>query len=315
MKPSSLPISAQELCESVRESLPFDPSRLDRVLRVDTSRGLVEVQAQTSWKTLAAHLRPGDAPAREIRNMHASVGESIARNAAGPDGRPTVTHVQSFTMVTPDGLLRRVDRISNPGLFALVLGGQGLFGVLYSVNLRLESLARAVSEAQPSEDIIGPRGAVPTRTLLLLIPPGQLGPLLAETKERCAQWRIAIEGIRTRRIRAEDETFLRWARRNYVEIRLAIGVGANLGMQVRMTQLRRELIDLAIARGGSFPIAWTPEATRSQTERCYPQLAEFLVEQRRIDPHQRWANAWLRHHRSLLGREACEVRWERYVEP
>jgi hypothetical protein len=196
-----------------------------------------------------------------------------------------------------------------------VLGGQGLFGVLYSVTLRLESLARAVSEAQPPEDIIGPRGTVLARRLRLLIPPDQLAPLLAETKELCAQWRIPIQGIRMRRIRAEDETFLRWARRDYVQIRLAMDMGANLATQVRTTQLRRELIDLAISRGGSFPIACTPEATRAQAERCYPQLAEFLVEQRRIDPHERWVNPWLRHHRSLLGREACEVRWERYVEP
>jgi hypothetical protein len=156
---------------------------------------------------------------------------------------------------------------------------------------------------------------VRSRRLLLLIPPHQLAALLAETKERCAQWRIAIEGIRIRRIRAEEETFLRWARRDYMEIRLDLPRGANLGTQVRTTQLRRELIDVAISRGGSFPIACTADATRAQTERCYPQLAEFLVEQRRIDPHERWANAWLRHHRSLLGREACEVRWERYVEP
>jgi hypothetical protein len=311
----SLPISAQELCESVRESLPFDPSRLNRVLRVDTSRGVAEVQAHTSWRTLAAHLRPGDAATHEIRNLRASVSESIAWNAAGPDGRPTVSHVESFTMVTPDGMLRRVDRISNPGLFALVLGGQGLFGVLYSVTLRLESLARALSEAQPAEDVVGRADARGPRRLRLLIPPDQVHALLAETRERCAHWRIAIEGIRMRRIRAEEETFLRWARRDYVEIRLAMGRASNLGMQVRTTQLRRELIDVAISRGGSFPIACTPEATRLQTERCYPQLAEFLVEQRRIDPHARWTNAWLRHHRSLLGREACEVRWQRHVEP
>lgn len=315
MKPSSLPTSAQELCESVRDSRPFDPSRLDRVLRVDTRRGVAEVQAHTSWKTLAAHLRPGDAATREIHNLQASVSESMAWNAAGPDGRATVSHVDSFTMVTPDGMLRRVDRISNPGLFALVLGGQGLFGVLYSVSLRLESLARALSEAQPAEHVVGRAGAGPAKRLRLLIPPDQVDALLAETKERCARWRIAIRSIRMRRIQAEDETFLRWARRDYVEIGLGIDIAANLGMQVRTTQLRRELIDVAISRGGSFPIACTPEATRSQTERCYPQLAEFLVEQRRIDPHGRWGNAWLRHYRSLLGREACEVRWQRYVEP
>ena len=55
----SLPLSAYELCEAVRQALPFDPSRLDRVLRVDSGRALVEVQSATTWKSLAARLRLG----------------------------------------------------------------------------------------------------------------------------------------------------------------------------------------------------------------------------------------------------------------
>src|SRR6185436_6793161 len=106
----------------------------------------VEVQSGATWKSLAARLRPGERRAQEVRTAHPTIGESLACNAAGPDGRPTVSHVQSFTMVTPDGQLRRVDRMNNPGLFALVVGGQGLFGAIYSVTLRLESLARALAD-------------------------------------------------------------------------------------------------------------------------------------------------------------------------
>jgi len=310
MSARSLPLSAHELCESVRHSLAFDPARLDRVLRVDTARALTEVQAATSWKSLAEHLRPGDAQARSMRTTRATIGESIAWNAAGPDGRPTVNHVESFTMVTPDGQLKRVDRISNPTLFALVVGGQGLFGVLYSVTLRVESLARAVSEAQPVESLLAPGSTATARKLHLLVPPEQLDALVNESHERCAQWRIALRSMEVRRIRPEDETFLRWAGREYAELGLGIADGANLGSQVRTTQLRRELIDAAIARGGSFPIACTPEATRAQTQTCYPQLAGFLAEQRRLDPHERWANPWLRRQRSLLAREDCAVRWD-----
>ncbi len=309
MTATSLPLSAQELCESVRQSLAFDASRLDRVLQVDTSRGLVEVQAATRWKDLAAHLRPGDARARELRTTRSTVAESIAWNAAGPDGRPTVSHVESLTMITPDGQLRRIDRISNAGLFALVVGGQGLFGAIYSVTLRLESLARAVSDAELPETLLQPASAASTRKLYLLVPPGELQGLIDDSHERCAQWRIALGSMQTRRIRPEDETFLRWAGREYMQLALGIPAGATLCSQVRTRQLKRELIDLAIAHGGRFPISCTREATRAQAEACYPQLADFLSEQRRVDPHERWSNAWLRHHRSLLGREACEVRF------
>jgi hypothetical protein len=88
-----------------------------------------------------------------------------------------------------------------------------------------------------------------------------------------------------------------------------LDAGAHLGAEVRLTQLRHSLIDLAIAHGGGFAIACTRDATREQTRACYPQLTGFLAEQRRIDPQQRWVNGWLRHHRNLLEREPCEVRW------
>ena len=305
---SARPLSAQELCESVRACAPIDASRLDRVLAVDETRGLAEVQSGATWKSLAARLRPGDSRAQQVRTAHPTIGESLACNAAGPDGRPTVIHVQSFTMVTPDGQLRRVDRMTNPGLFALVVGGLGLFGAIYSVTLRLESLARALAEAQTPEPLVEPRSRT-ARGLVLLVPPAGLEALVAACHERCAEWRLELEGLAVRRVRADEETFLRLAGREYCEVSLALAEGANLSAQVRVTQLKRSLIDLAISYGGSFPIACTPEATREQIDACYPQLAGFLAEQRRIDPHERWANGWLRHHRSLLTREPCEVRW------
>jgi FAD/FMN-containing dehydrogenase len=302
------PLSAQELCQSVRACAPFDASRLDRVLSVDETRGLVEVQSGATWKSLAARLRPGERRAQEMRTTHPTIGQSLACNAAGPDGRPTVDHVHSFTMVTPDGQLRRVDRMNNPSLFGLVVGGQGLFGAIYSVTLRLESLARAIAEAQTPVQLVEARSRT-ARRLALLVPPARLEALVAACRERCAEWRLELEGLAVRRVRADEETFLRLPGREYCEVSLGLAEGGNLGAQVRVTQLRRSLIDLAIFHGGGFPIACTPEATREQIDACYPQLPGFLAEQRRIDPHERWANEWLRHHRSLLTREPCEVRW------
>jgi hypothetical protein len=222
-----------------------------------------------------------------------------------------VAHVESLTLITPDGQLRRVDRITNPELFALVVGGQGLFGVLYSVTLRLESLARALDEAETLQTNLQPQAGRPTRMLQLLVPPQKLEAFLAAARQRCAERRIPIENTHLRRTRQEVETFLRWAQRDYAEISIGISEQATIGAAVRVTQLRSELIETAIAHGGGFPIACTPEATRAQTERCYPQLGRFLAEQRRLDPQGKMTNAWLRHQRSLLSRQACDVRWNR----
>jgi hypothetical protein len=103
-----------------------------------------------------------------------------------------------------------------------------------------------------------------------------------------------------RSLRADQETFLRWAGRDYAEVSRGLGRGKTLGAEVRHTQLIRSLIDLAITLGGGFPIACTPEATRAQLDACYPQLPEFLAEKRRIDPGERIVNPWYRHYRRLF---------------
>jgi FAD/FMN-containing dehydrogenase len=270
---------------------------------------LVEVQAHTLWKSIASTLRPGDAQAASTRTTAPTVGESIGRNAAGPDGRPAVAHVDSLTLVTASGDLRRVNRLANNDLFGLVVGGQGLFGALYSVTLRIDSLARTIAEAVPIETLTLDATLGPTRPLHLLLPPEALASFVEEARTLCDDWRTAITSVEVRRTLPEDETVLRWSRREYASITLRLAERQTLGGTVRTTQLRRQLIDSAIARGGGFPIACTPEATREQTEVCYPQLKRVLAEKRRIDPDEKLVNAWYLHHRSLLGRGSCEARW------
>ena len=306
----TLPRSASELCQAVRLARPFNPTRLDRVLRLDTSRGQVEVQASATWASLAAYLRPNAAQAIAPWSDTSTIGESVAANSPGPDGRPTVAHVEAIALVTPDGELRRLTRAQRE-LFALAVGGQGLFGTLYSVTLSLESLARAAADATDPAMLFLSASEARNRVLHVLVPPELTEQFLADARARCEDWRIAIEGIEVSRTLPEDETVLCWARREYAATRLTLADPPALGGAVRTTQLHRELIDCAIAHGGSFPISCTPAATRAQVETCYPQLRGFLADKRRTDPGERLTNAWYRHHRSLLARQPCDVRWAR----
>jgi hypothetical protein len=305
---ATMPLSALELREAVRSGQPVDTSRLNRILGIDPQRGLLEVQAATPWQSIAAEMRPGDARANVPTTMP-TVGESIARNAAGPDGAPTISHVASLTLVMPDGELRRVSRQRDPELFALTIGGQGLFGTLYSATLNIPTLARAV-ERQGRPQVLKLRPELPAQqTLDLLLPPESVDGFVEETDARCNDWRIALKAVGTRRTLSEEETYLRWAHREYSEVRLSLARPGGLGGAVRSAQLRRELIDGAIAVGGSFHIASTPDATREQTQACYPQLKSFLAEKRRFDPYERVVNSWYLHQRDMLRRESCEVRW------
>lgn len=309
MNDATVPMSATELRAAMRHARPYEAARLNRVLHADPQRGVVEVQGATAWRTLAEHLRPGDEAARMVTAPLPTVGASIAWNAAGPDGRPTVHHIESLTLVTPDGELRRASRNTNTELFALVVGGQNLFGALYSATLRIDSLARAIDEALPME--VREAGEAPpaVRRIQLLCPPDALGVVLEDCRTVCDEWRIAIPRTELRSTAPEDETYLPWARQAYVQATLCIASPERLGASVRLSQVCRALIDASVRRGGSFSIAQGSDASREQVEACYPRLRSLLAEKRRFDPTERLVTPWYRHHRQLLSRPGCESRW------
>jgi FAD/FMN-containing dehydrogenase len=306
----SIPLSALELSTAMRSALPYDASRLDRVLRVDERGDLIEVQAATRWKEVAACLRPGDPRAETLGTAMPTVGGSLSCNAAGPDGRTAVTHVESMALVMPNGELLRVSRNRQGELFRLVAGGHGVFATLYSVTLHIGSLTLALKEAAKADIVSWPASGSVTgwRALKLLLPPERLETFLAEARAICEEWRMPLGGVRVRRTREEADTFLRWARRDYAAVTLGLAEPPVLGAAVRAAQLRRGLLDAAIASGGSFLLHCTPDATRAHTEACYPQLPKFLAEKRRLDPGERLVNAWYRHYRRLFG-SSCAVRF------
>ena len=303
----SIPLSAQELSAAIREDGRYDAARLDRVLRVDERHGLIEVQAGTSWHTIAATLRPGDERAAQA-TATTSVGQSVTYNAAGPDGRPAITYVESIAVVTPAGELRRASRSANRELFSLVAGGLGVCGALYSVTLDIGILSRAVHEAaQPK--VVSFAEKPKHRPLRVLVPPEKVDAFLAEARRLCGEWRMDLVGLEVRNTAPENDSFLRWAHRDYAAVTLRLAAPAVLGSAVRATQLRRDLIDAAIAQGGSFAIACTPEATRAHVDACYPQLPKFLAEKRRLDPSERMVNPWYLHHRRLFSGQTLAVRF------
>ena len=68
-----------------------------------------------------------------------SVGGALAANGHGRGltYKPIVQDVESFELVDANGDLLRCSRTENAELFRLAIGGYGLFGVIYSVTLRL----------------------------------------------------------------------------------------------------------------------------------------------------------------------------------
>jgi FAD/FMN-containing dehydrogenase len=313
--------SADELRNALRQArgqaLTLDATGLDRVLRADAARGLLEVQAATSWRDLAGQLsRQGVVldSFTSLSRLPATVGEAVSQASAGPDGLPVSAHVVAATLVTPDGELRRADRLVNPQLLELARGGQGVLGVLYSLTLSIESLQRSAAQSTGAAELCIPNAgaaSTPAGAIECLLPPEALDGYLSDIRSLVEERGLALLGISVRRTLPDSGCHLNWATREWAGVDIRFGTKTTLGASVVAAEVRRALLAAALARGGSFPVADLRDATREQLDACYPMLRGFLAEKRRADPAERLQNAWYRQASAKLRAESCEVRWSR----
>jgi FAD/FMN-containing dehydrogenase len=124
-----------------------DMTLLDRVIEIDPERGLVTVEAGIDWVSLVRHLLwafPGGQDAWGIIQKQTgadrlTIGGALAANIHGRGLRlrPFIGDVESFELVNAEGELVACSRTEHPRLFALAIGGYGLFGPIARVTLRL----------------------------------------------------------------------------------------------------------------------------------------------------------------------------------
>jgi FAD/FMN-containing dehydrogenase len=120
---------------------------------------ILHVQAGATWAQVVPFL---DARGRSVAVMQSnnsfSVGGSISANCHGWQfGCPPIAStVDSFRLMKADGQIVRCSRIENAELFALVLGGYGLFGIVLDVDLRV-----VPNERYRHEQFLVPIGQAP----------------------------------------------------------------------------------------------------------------------------------------------------------
>lgn len=130
------------------ETILCDTTGMDGVLNFDPENGLVEVESGITWPSP----HRGTAPIADRRAIHSltiaqkqtgadqlSIGGAVGANIHGRGlrMRPFIADIESLTLVNPTGQLQRCSREENSDLFRLLVGGYGMFGIVYSVTLRL----------------------------------------------------------------------------------------------------------------------------------------------------------------------------------
>ncbi|RYD83317.1 MAG: FAD-binding oxidoreductase [Verrucomicrobiaceae bacterium] len=102
-----------------------------------------------------------------------------------------------------------------------------------------------------------------------------------------------------RLIERDDESFLAWADKPYACIVFNLLTPHSKEGRERTSASFRELIDLALAHGGSFYLTYHRYAERRQITACYPQFNKFLALKRKYDPEERFQSDWYRHYREF----------------
>jgi SAM-dependent methyltransferase len=98
---------------------------------------------------------------------------------------------------------------------------------------------------------------------------------------------------------SDPGTLLAWARGETFAFVLYHKQRTRANARERVAVWTRELIDAAIACGGTYYLPYQPHATPEQFHRAYPRARELFALKRRLDPDFRWRN----------------VLWDKYYAP
>jgi FAD/FMN-containing dehydrogenase len=402
-----------------KDSVCIDTRSLDRVISFDQERGLVEVEAGIQWPKLirtcldvqADRAKQWGIAQKQTGADTFTLGGSLSSNVHGRAlaMKPLISNIESFTLINGDGKPIRCSRDENNQLFALAIGGYGLFGLISSVTLRLvprQKLRRiveiiragdlpkrfgeritqgfiygdfqfSVDEKSPDflqrgvfscyqpidehEPILAKKELRDDDWLELLrlaytdrenafkrysdyylstngqtywsdtsqlsaylpnyaqklreqiggeessliiteiyVPRTDLPEFLAQAAELLRSNRTIVVYGTVRLIEKDDESFLAWAKESYACIIFnLLTLHTPVGIEASARSFRG-LIDLAIARGGSYYLTYHKFAKPQQLMACYPQFKQFLEVKRKYDPAERFQSDWYRYYRKLF---------------
>jgi FAD/FMN-containing dehydrogenase len=134
----------------------------------------------------------------------------------------------------------------------------------------------------------------------IYVPRRDLPDFLAQAAELLRSNRTIVIYGTVRLIEKDNESFLAWAKESYAcTIFNLLTFHTPKGIEASARSFRG-LIDLAIARGGSYYLTYHKFAEPEQVMTCYPQFKQFLDLKRNYDPAERFQSDWYRHYRKLF---------------
>ncbi|MFL5297870.1 MAG: FAD-binding protein [Phenylobacterium sp.] len=133
----------------------------------------------------------------------------------------------------------------------------------------------------------------PDRTDILheyFLPPRALADFIADCREIIPRASAELLNITLRYIAADRTSVMAFAPTDRIAAVMSFSQALTPEADARMRPVTQELIDRALAHGGSFYLPYRLHARSDQLERAYPNLQRFIAAKRRLDPKGTFLN-------------------------
>jgi len=103
-----------------------------------------------------------------------------------------------------------------------------------------------------------------------------------------------------RLIEEESESFLSWAKKDYVCIIFNLLIDHNKEGLIKAKKQFQALIDKALSNNGNFYLTYHRWASKEQVEAGYPEFEDFLQAKDKWDPQNVFTSDWHQHYKKLF---------------
>lgn len=148
-----------------------------------------------------------------------------------------------------------------------------------------------------------PGPAAERETLLIgehYVPKERLLEFMAQAREILRRFGAEVIYGTIRAIQRDTDSFLPWAREEYVCVVLNLRTPHTPAGRARTAETFRALIQAALDLGGNYFLTYHRHATAAQVERGYPRFREWLGRKREFDPGELFWSDWYAHYRAAF---------------
>ncbi|HEY3789011.1 MAG TPA: FAD-binding oxidoreductase [Urbifossiella sp.] len=116
------------------------------------------------------------------------------------------------------------------------------------------------------------------------IPKGQVAAFVEKLRAIIPRHEVDLLNVTVRSVRRDEETVLRYASKDMFAFVLLFNQPLIEGADAKLEAATREIVDVALALGGSYYLPYRLHATTEQFRRAYPDAPRFFAEKLKYDP-------------------------------